>query len=196
MILTVLLPAAARGAVIILIAWIVAAVLRSRPASLRHTIWSFAIVSQIALPIVALLLPQRTIDIGPIGSAITGAARSIGARTDEVGGVAPSSPSPVDGVTPPSAGGRGQAAPATIFNSASVPSRIGTALDLVAFIWLVGALLMVVRFIVGTVLVAREMRRSNRPVRREWVVLAGQIQEEMELRRDPILLWGSRREVP
>ena len=194
MILTVLLPAAARGTVIILIAWIVATVLRSRPASLRHTVWSFAIVSQIALPIVALLLPQRTIDMGPVGTAITGAARSIGAG--EVGGVAPSSPSPVAGVTPPSAGGRGQAAPATIFNSASVPSRIGTALDLVAFIWLVGALLMVVRFIVGTVLVAREMRRSNRPVRREWVVLAGQIQEEMELRRDPILLWGSRREVP
>src|SRR5256885_13752941 len=143
MILTVLLPAAARGAVIIVIAWIIATALRSRPASLRHTIWSFAIVSQIALPIVALLLPQRSIDIGPIGSAITGAARSIGARGGEGGGVAPSSPTPVAGVTPPSASGRGQSAPATIFNSASVPFRIGTALGLVAFILLVGGLVMV-----------------------------------------------------
>src|SRR5207248_4006242 len=188
MILTVLLPAAARGAVIILIAWIVATVLRSRPASLRHTVWSFAIVSQIMLPIVALLLPQRSVDMGRVGAAITSTAKRIDAVAS--GGGAPSAPTRGNEVTSPSAGGRGQAAPATILNSTVGSSGIGTALDLVAFIWLVGALLMVVRFIVGTVLVAREMRRSNRPVRREWVVLAGQIQEEMELRRDPILLWG------
>src|SRR5204862_589109 len=183
---------------IILIAWIIATALRSRPASLRHTIWSFAIVSQIALPIVALLLPQPSGDMGPVGSAITGAARSVGAVASRGGdgGRVPLSPSRVGGVTSPSANDRGQAAPAAIGNSVGATSRIGTALDLFAFIWLVGALLMVVRFIVGTVLVAREMRRASRPVRREWVVLAGQIQEEMELRRDPILLWGSRREVP
>src|SRR5205823_2297540 len=195
-ILTVLLPAAARGAVIILIAWIVATVLRSRPASLRHTVWSFAIVSQIMLPIVALLLPQRSVDMGRVGAAITSTAKRIDAVASGGGGGAPSAPTRGSEVTSPSNGVRAQAPPATILNSTVGSSRIGTALDLVAFIWLVGALLMVVRFIVGTVLVAREMRRSNRPVRREWVVLAGQIQEEMELRRDPLLLWGSTREVP
>src|SRR2546423_1038737 len=112
MILTVLLPAAARGLIIIVIAWIVATALRSRPASLRHTVWSFAIISQIALPIVALLLPQRSVDMGRVGSAITSTADRIDAIASGGRGGAPSAPSRGSEVTSPSAGGRAQAAPA------------------------------------------------------------------------------------
>jgi beta-lactamase regulating signal transducer with metallopeptidase domain len=194
MMLGVLLPAAARGSIIILIAWlVVATALRSRPASLRHTIWIFAIASQIALPIAALVLPQRPIDLGPVGAAMTGAARSIAS--------VPSPPPAVGSAARPggsaaTAGASARATPSTIMNSAGPGSRLGAALDLITLVWLVGALLMVVRFAVGTILVAREMQRASRPLQREWIVLAGQIQEEMDLRREAVLLWGSNREVP
>src|SRR5207248_1344343 len=69
-------------------------------------------------------------------------------------------------------------------------------LQLVTLLWAAGALLMLLRFGIGTILVARETRLARRPVSREWVVLAGQIQEEMDLNRQAMLRWGTKREVP
>ena len=66
-----LLVAAVRGSIILIVAGIAVTLLRSRPAALRHTIWSLGIASQLALPIVALMMPQRTIDLGPIGAGVT-----------------------------------------------------------------------------------------------------------------------------
>ncbi len=193
MIGSALLIAAARGSIILLVAGIAATLLRSRPAALRHSIWSLAIASQIALPIVALMMPQHGIDFGPIGAAFTRAATTVttAARTPS-GGVAVNQSSP-KGVAAPQSGG--QPIPPGV-NSAAQSADINTAVGLLTLLWGVGALLMLLRFGIGTVLVARETRRANRPVSREWVLLAGQIQDEMNLQRDAALLWGTRREVP
>ena len=81
-------------------------------------------------------------------------------------------------------------------NSVAPSADVNAAVELLTLLWGVGALLMLLRFGIGTVLVARETRRANRPISREWVLLAGQIQDEMNLQRDAALLWGTRREVP
>jgi len=193
MIGSALLLAAVRGSIILLIAAIAATLLRSRPAALRHSIWSLAIASQLALPIVALMLPQRRIDFGPVGAAFTRAATTVttAARTPTT--EVPVNQSGPKGVpAPPSAG---QQIPSGV-NSLAQPAGISAGIALLTLLWGVGALLMLVRFGIGTVLVARETRRANRPVSREWVLLAGQIQDEMNLHRDAALLWGTRREVP
>jgi len=188
-----LLLAAARGSIILLIAGIAATLLRSRPAALRHSIWSLAIASQLALPIVALLMPQRGIDFGPVGAAFTRAATTVttAARTPTT--AAPVNQSSPKGVAaPPSAS---QQIPSRV-NPGAQPADVSAGIALLTLLWGVGALLMLVRFGIGTVLVARETRRANRPISREWVLLAGQIQDEMNLHRDAALLWGTRREVP
>lgn len=188
-----LLLAAVRGSIVLLIAGIAATVLRSRPAALRHSIWSLAIASQLALPIVALLMPQRTVDFGPIGAAFTRVAATVttAARTPS-DRVSVNQPNQKQAATPQSAG---QQLPSGL-NSSSRSADISSALGLLTLIWGAGALLMLLRFGIGTILVARETQRANRPISREWVLLAGQIQEEMDLQREAVLLWGTRREVP
>jgi len=193
MIGSALLLAAVRGSIILLIAGIAATMLRSRPAALRHSIWSLAIASQLALPIVALLMPQRGIDFGPVGAAFTRAATTVTTAARAPIAAVPVNQSAPKGVAaPPSVG---QQIPSAV-NSGAQPANISAGIALLTLLWGVGALLMLVRFGIGTVLVARETRRANRPVSREWVLLAGQIQDEMNLHRDAALLWGTRREVP
>lgn len=203
MIGSALLLAAARGSIILLIAAIAATLLRSRPAALRHTIWSLAIASQLALPIVALMMPQHGIDFGPVGAAFTRAATTV-ATTPTVttatrtpsGGIAVTQSSRTGAAAPPSSGrSSGQQIPSGV-NSVAPSADVNAAVELLTLLWGVGALLMLLRFGIGTVLVARETRRANRPISREWVLLAGQIQDEMNLQRDAALLWGTRREVP
>jgi beta-lactamase regulating signal transducer with metallopeptidase domain len=211
-----LLAAALRGSIVLLVAGIAVTLLRSRPAALRHTIWSLAIASQLALPIATLLMPQQTIDLGPIGASITRAMTSVvaAARTSGGGGEAEAGKRearesvPADQSSPTGAGslraadqptGAAQASAQqtpSASNSQNTPADFSGAIGFLTLLWGVGAFLMLVRFGIGTVLVARETRRANRPISREWVLLAGQIQDEMNLQRDAALLWGTRREVP
>src|SRR5205823_7547180 len=60
-----LYPLSLHDALPIFAAW----ALRSKPAALRHSIWSIAIASQLVLPIAALLMPQRAVQLGPLSDA-------------------------------------------------------------------------------------------------------------------------------
>ena len=189
MIATAILIAALRGSVIILIAAIAAWALRSKPAALRHSIWSIAIASQLVLPIAPLLMPQRAVQLGPLSDAYSRVAAVTvipGAGTNQQSPGAPSTVAPVASPT---------TSPIAPKSTVSGFELAGT-LQLVTLLWAAGALLMLLRFGIGTILVARETRLASRPVSREWVVLAGQIQEEMDLNREAMLRWGTKREVP
>ena len=54
----ILLGAAARGAVVLLVAVILTSLLHRRPAAVRHAIWAGAIVVQLLLPVLALWGPH------------------------------------------------------------------------------------------------------------------------------------------
>jgi beta-lactamase regulating signal transducer with metallopeptidase domain len=139
------------------------------------------------------MMPQHGIDFGPVGAAFTRAATTVttAARTPR-DGIAVNQSSR-NGVAAPPSGG--QQIPSGV-DSGARSADISTAVGFLTLLWGVGALLMLLRFGIGTVLVARETRRANLPISREWVLLAGQIQDEMNLQRDAALLWGTRREVP
>lgn len=190
MIFSALILAAARGSIILILAVLTALAVRSKPAALRHSIWTLAIGCQLTLPLVALLMPQRMIAVGPVGAFVTRGAtavvttinRSSGGAT-EAGRVTPSRPS-------------AEAAPSTVAQAPQSAADMAGLIRFLGIVWGVGAFLILLRFLIGTVLVARETRQATRPVSREWILLAGQIQEDMQLRRPARLVWGTKREVP
>jgi beta-lactamase regulating signal transducer with metallopeptidase domain len=174
----VLFWASAKGAVIIALAGVVVLALRNWPAAVRHVVWTFAIGAQLLLPVLILLVPARSIGLGPIGPVLSLAE----SRLREPG--VPLSPStrgvavaPPKLSVEPSNGTTVQAA--THIQGAG---RTATA-RLLLLVWLTGALLVTIRFSVGTIRVSRDMRRARRPIRRDWIVLAGQVQEAMQVRR-------------
>lgn len=181
-----LLVAALRGSIILIAAWIVTSLLRSKPAALRNAVWTLAIACQLTLPIVALVLPQRTIPLGPVGTWLSRSATIVAGRTTDV---------------TQSQGAAGARNASNDQPKVSTPSPVSTpggieVIGLLALVWAAGALLVLLRFIVGTVLVARETRAATRPISRDWILLAGQIQEDMQLRRPATLVWGTKREIP
>ena len=187
MILSALLLGAARGSIVLLAAGIATLALRSKPAAFRHSIWTLAIASQLTLPIVALLMPQRTVDFGAAGAFMTRTAVSVA--------TAVSPPSERVAPTASRTSRSGAPAAATPEPQTALPDLRAT-LRFLSLIWVAGALLIFLRFVIGTILVARETRGANRPISREWILLAGRIQEEMSLRRPAELVWGTKRAVP
>ncbi len=193
MIVTALLVAAVRGSILLLVAAIAATALRSRPAALRHSIWTLAIASQLALPLVAMVMPQRTVNFGPVGAMTTRAATVVATSlmrpSSQVKPTVPATTTALTGPAPVAPTPAGQ-------SSQHAFPDMSSTLRLLTLIWAAIAFVILLRFMIGTILVARETRGANRPISREWIILAGRIQEEMSLRRPAELVWGTKRAVP
>jgi beta-lactamase regulating signal transducer with metallopeptidase domain len=191
MIILPLLIAALRGSIILIAAGIATFALRSRPAALRHAIWTLAIACQLTLPIIALVMPQRGITFGPVGAFVSRSTSAVVATLS--GGNQPSTAGPRAATQ--SGASNAPVPVATSTSQATLPD-MSAIIRVLAVIWAVGALLILLRFLIGTVVVARETRAATRLISREWILLAGRIQEDMQLRRPAKLVWGTKREVP
>jgi beta-lactamase regulating signal transducer with metallopeptidase domain len=187
----VLFWAGAKGAVIIALAAAVALALRNCPAAVRHGVWTFAISAQLLLPVLILIVPVRAIGLGPIGPVLSLAESRLLAPTAPLSrttrGVAATPPTPS---LEPSNMTALQAAADTIPDKGTPLAR------LLLLAWLTGAALVAIRFSVGTIGVSRDMRRARRPIPRDWIVLAGQIQEAMQMRRTNVQLAATESVVP
>src|SRR5207237_4274974 len=189
----VLLLAAIRGSILLVMAWVATIVLRSKSAALRHSIWNFAIASQLALPIVALIMPQRPVSFGKLGDRAVRVTTAIGVTSTPMNRSVEGTPTQQNSPARVSAG---QTSPSTAIAAAPLANDVDAILRFIALLWAVGATLMVMRFVIGTLLVARETSRARLPVDRVWILLAGRIQDEMDLRREAVLLRGAKGEVP
>jgi len=68
-VVAILLGAAARGAVVLLVALVLTSLLHRRPAAARHAIWAGAIAVQLLLPVLALWCePSMTCGLSSIKS--------------------------------------------------------------------------------------------------------------------------------
>jgi beta-lactamase regulating signal transducer with metallopeptidase domain len=77
-VVTILVGAAARGAVVLLVALAITSLLRRRPAAVRHAIWTGAIAVQLLLPLLAVWgphwqvpVPERLRSLVPEASIVT-----------------------------------------------------------------------------------------------------------------------------
>lgn len=186
MIVTLILFAAARGFIVLALAGLATYALRSRPAALRHAIWTVAIASQLLLPALGAVLPQRELSFAFTDRVISGSTAIVNAVVRQNG------PASATGASSRPAVGSEQS------GAVSRTSRIDgpSATELLAALWAAGALLLCLRFAIGTVIIAREARAARKPVKREWVLLEGQIQEGMHLLRSATLRLGTERAVP
>jgi beta-lactamase regulating signal transducer with metallopeptidase domain len=176
---------AIKGAIVIIIAAVVAWLLRRDSAAARHSVWTAAIIAQLLIPVLEVTLPTWRVrvidapDFAPSASVAPNAA-----------GPAAKSPNFSDSRTP------SPAAAATLPNvPPPVPARISTG-ALIAGLWLLGVLAVLLRLAVGTVIVSRIAARGQRVVDDHWLGTMQRLAVALGIRRPLILLRGDSVGVP
>ncbi|HKP16421.1 MAG TPA: M56 family metallopeptidase [Gemmatimonadaceae bacterium] len=201
---TPLLDAALRGAVVLLAALVLTLLLHRRSAALRHAIWAGAIAAQLVLLGLAVWGPRWRIAAPDAVSALVPLA------PDEAQSPPPREfrPSPV--TTIPGAGGTvvtstdSLAAPraaqaassAPTAETATPPLRRVSRTTILFVLWTLGVAAVLLRLGVGTVLVARLARQGRRVDDGGWLSLAQRLASTLRIDRPLTLMRGDRLGVP
>ena len=194
---TPLADAATRGAVILLAALLITTLLRRRSAAARHAVWAGAIAMQLVVLALAVWGPQWRVAAPHVVAdavatvpllAIPDHAPSATAAAD-VSAVGDAI-APVAVPTPPVMKAR-TTGPTTA--DVARPAR-GRALLL--YLWLAGALVVLVRLATGTAVVAMLARRGARVDDGGWLSLTQRLATSLGIDRPLILMRGTRIGVP
>ena len=203
---TPLLDAALRGAVVLLAALVLTVLLHRRSAALRHAIWSGAIAAQLVLLGLALWGPRWRVAAPEVVSALVpvNTVESVAAPPSE------SRPAPVTSVPGPTASRSvvtptaslaaprpADAASSTPAVETATPARRTIARTTILFVlWALGAAAVLLRLGVGTVLVARLAREGRRVDDGGWLSLAQRLASTLRIDRPLTLMRGDRLGVP
>lgn len=222
--LPLLMDAALKGAILVLVAAGAAYLLRKRSASSRHAVWTAAVVGHLAIPALVLILPAWRMPVLPAVSWIQPASAppTVISSSDR-----PSSASGAT-ITPKSAAEPAVSSPATVPSVSAnriTPGRQGRAelpgiasqgekagglvpptpatnraplafIPILAMIWFVGALLVLLRLAIGTWRVNQLSREGVRVEDGMWLSLAQRLANRLGVTRPLILLRGERLAVP
>lgn len=203
--------AALKGGIIVLAAAIVAWLLRRRSAAARHATWTLAIMAQLALPILAYVLPTwgRPVTTAPAWmitespSAVTSAPASLvvppavgaepgvpakGAKPEDL----PASPQDRAAETTKESSPIG--APAS--SQADSTRMKASPLMWIAGVWAVGLFLVLARLAAGTMGVARLARKGELVDDGAWLALTQKTARALRVVRPTTLLRGGGVGVP
>jgi beta-lactamase regulating signal transducer with metallopeptidase domain len=210
--LPVLIDAALKGAILVLIAALAAYLLRKRSAASRHAAWTAAVIGHLAIPALVLLLPAWRMPLLPAASwmraeaAAPIAAPSVtDANPTGDAGKPGISVAPTDrNATAPAgkAGGVISTEPKSSNVASSPPVSPSTAITgpgiipIVAAIWLTGVLLVLLRLAFGTWRVGQLARDGARVEDGVWLSLTQRLANRLGVTRPLILLRGERLAVP
>ena len=206
--LPILIDAALKGAILVAIAGLAAFVLRNRSAASRHAAWTAAVIGHLAIPALVLLLPAWKMPLLPAASWMQAESAAIQAAPTNSGteAIAPA---------PTRSGNSSNAAPADRNSGSAVQSdaktatpaatlqaapkgslaRLGT-IQIIATIWLAGALLVLLRLAFGTWRVGQLARDGARVEDGKWLSLTQRLANRLGVTRPLILLRGERLAVP
>lgn len=197
--LEILLSLSVKGLLILLIAAGLSFGLRKSSAAARHLVWSLALASLLALPILAFGLPSLDVPILPRASSIersgdaTAAPLSNAPLAQErrpVAALAQSSLEASRGFSASTQSGQPFAAePEGMANEAKAEAFSWATWALI--VWLAGVLLILSRLLVGTASVGWMARRSQRISDENWVALANRLAFRLGLARR-VTLFKSR----
>jgi HEAT repeat protein/beta-lactamase regulating signal transducer with metallopeptidase domain len=168
-----------KGTLLLVAVFLIAAALRRASASLRHLLWSGGIAAVLLLPLVSLMLPWRLPVIRvPAAALAPPAAVPLATGT---GAVAPSPAAPAPGLalTP----GR-SSAPAS--PGLTLPNL--TAAEWFEWMWLAGALVVLLRLGRGAWLVRRVLHRATPLASPDWTVPLVEAADRLGLAREPLLV--------
>jgi len=193
--LPVLTDAALKGAILVLIAAVAAYVLRNRSAASRHAAWTAAVVGHLAIPALVLLLPAWRMPLLPATSWMPAESAQISAVTASSATDAKATIDPSKQTTPvpPIAKNNTEPAPQPAITTATEAPGI---IPIVATIWLVGALLVLLRLAYGTWRVGQLARDGARVEDGVWLSLTQRLANRLGVTRPLILLRGERLAVP
>jgi beta-lactamase regulating signal transducer with metallopeptidase domain len=193
--LGLLLAAAVKGALILLIAVVLNFALRRASAASRHLVWSLALASLLALPILSFWLPSWQVAVlpGRLPDAVTNSAELAPASSASL----PQDFQP--SVTP------GQQAKTDESNSPASPAAMTPRRDAVEpldwpswalMTWMAGALLILGRLFIGTIIVWGMTRRARRITDYEWLGLVETLASQVGINRPVTLLKSGRVTMP
>jgi beta-lactamase regulating signal transducer with metallopeptidase domain len=197
----VMFDAAIKGAILVLVAAIAAYFLRNRSAASRHAVWTAAVVGHLAIPVLAITLPEWRLSILPAADWMPAAAPVTTQTVSELPGRSTEAPRP--GAAPTSAEGSSAAATnGSPQSTAREPSPVAPnstrpgALTIFAAIWLAGALLVLLRLAVGTWRVGQLAREGARVEDGVWLSLTQKLANRLGVTRPLTLLRGESLAVP
>ncbi len=170
-----------KGTVVLLVALAAASALRRASASVRHLVWSGAIVALFALPAASLVLPW-TWAVVPLPQAI--APRSAAPAAEAAG--APRAPTGEPGPTAPTAGRA---------DAGGLSLGLGPA-GWLALIWGAGALFLLGRLGIGAVGMRRVVRGAKRLDTPDWTHPLMEGADRLALGRLPRLFSSDRVAMP
>ena len=211
--LPVLLDAAVKGALLILVAAIAAYTLRKKSAASRHAVWSAAVIGHLFIPLFMVLLPAWKIPLLPatpwmskeaspsgsmFGEVISPAIIGNGLNDKAIGDAVKNGPrDPKSMKTEPAAGGTLTlpSQPAAVGSSIVASHPIST-FAMFATIWFVGATLVLLRLALGTWQVGRLAKVGARVEDGAWLSLTQRLANRLGVSRPLTLLRGDRLAVP
>jgi beta-lactamase regulating signal transducer with metallopeptidase domain len=215
--LPLVMDAALKGAILVMVAAGAAYLLRKRSASSRHAVWTAAVVGHLAIPALVLILPAWRMPVLPAAPWIQPAPAPIvinvtdrpssasGAAVTPKSAAEPavSSPATTPAVSALGRASQGEKPGASIRSTPAtkgapvglIPAPVGL-IPIVATIWLVGALLVLLRLAIGTWRVNQLSREGVRVEDGVWLSLAQRLASRLGVTRPLILLRGERLAVP
>jgi beta-lactamase regulating signal transducer with metallopeptidase domain len=173
-----------KGTLLLIAVFLVAAALRRASAGVRHLVWTGGIAAVLLLPLVSLVLPWR---LSVIRVPAPAAAPRVSAP-------------PVGGAVSGAPAGSATAAPVTGLVGSSGPSAVParswltlpamTLSQWVFWIWLAGALVVLLRLLRGAMLVRRVLRRATPLDSPDWTRPLIEAADRLGLAHEPLLLWS------
>ena len=202
---TPLLDAALRGAVVLLAALVLTVLLHRRSAALRHAIWAGAIAAQLVLLALAVWGPRWRVAAPEVVSALVPPSAQQSAPAPKSAPPAnPAARVPGPGgtryvVTSPDslAVARTSGVSSSTAERAPAPARAALSLARALLVlWMLGAAAVLLRLAVGTVIVSRLARRGRRVDDGGWLSLTQRLASTLRIDRPLTLMRGDRLGVP
>jgi beta-lactamase regulating signal transducer with metallopeptidase domain len=174
--LELLLWAVLKSSLIIALAWCGARLLPFRNASVRHALWTVALMGLLLIPLSEFASPGFRPRV-PVALAV----------------LTPAEPTPA-GVT--SSGATDQTAQVRLHSAPAGEAARGWLVEAVPIIALLGTAFFLARLLIGTVLVATVARRAPRVVQGDWLSLVHSSCTALRVRRPVTSIWGERLHLP
>ncbi|HKQ56382.1 MAG TPA: M56 family metallopeptidase [Candidatus Eisenbacteria bacterium] len=190
-----LVESAIRSTTLIAIAALAVLALRRAPASVRHLVWTLALLGCVAMPFASRVVPGWSLPLPAWKSDAEPAATSVDVTSapPEVNSPAPSqqdaTPEPSSVVAPPDRTPPSPPAPAWRISTADVIRAL-------PLLWLAGVVLLVARHLIAWALLARIARRSAPMIDHAWLVALARHGVTLRLRHLPALRVSPRITVP
>jgi HEAT repeat protein/beta-lactamase regulating signal transducer with metallopeptidase domain len=181
-----------KGTALLLAAAVLAVALRRASAALRHLVWSAAVITILALPILALVVPWRLAVVPVATAGLVGPVRPAAPVVSDLsnGAVGLDAPNATVAPNAPDVA----AAPAPPVSPVSPTSPIWPT-ALVA-LWTTGALLLLARLALGAAVLARAVRTATPLTTPDWTHPLLEAADRLALDRAPRLLMSARLPLP